>query len=188
MTPDHLKCIKMPYSQNKQLYSKCLHTPIGEMVAVADKKALYFLNFTDLPQLDSQLSKLCKAMHAEISVHNECQPLKLIERELNDYFAGRLQHFTTPVMLLGSQFQKSAWQAITNIPYGLTKSYMQQAESVGRPTAYRAVANANGANRLVVIVPCHRIINNNGQLGGYGGGLYRKRWLLNHEHDNLSKR
>lgn len=77
-----------------------------------------------------------------------------------------------------------AWQALTLIPYGETRSYAQQAQSLGKPTAYRAVANANGANSLSIIIPCHRIINSSGNLGGYGGGIARKQWLLEHERKN----
>jgi O-6-methylguanine DNA methyltransferase len=81
----------------------------------------------------------------------------------------------------GSPFQKLVWNELLNIPYGETRSYLEEANAIGKPTSYRAVANANGANKLAIIIPCHRIINNNGEIGGYGGGIARKKWLLEHE-------
>jgi AraC family transcriptional regulator of adaptative response/methylated-DNA-[protein]-cysteine methyltransferase len=83
--------------------------------------------------------------------------------------------------MIGSDFQKSAWQALIQVPYGQTRSYLEQASIIGKPKAFRAVANANGANQIAIVVPCHRIINTGGELGGYGGGLQRKSWLINHE-------
>lgn len=97
----------------------------------------------------------------------------------------RLHSFTTLLRLLGTPFQKRVWQELLNIPYGETRSYSEIAVSVGRPAAYRAVAQANGANQLAIVVPCHRVINANGDLGGYGGGLSRKEWLLAHEKRSL---
>ena len=82
---------------------------------------------------------------------------------------------------MGSDFQKSVWAALRKIPPGETRSYLDTAKAVGKPTAFRAVANANGANQLAIIIPCHRVINNNGELGGYGGGISRKQWLIDHE-------
>lgn len=101
------------------------------------------------------------------------------------YFSGKLRQFNTPTHLIGSPFQKKAWLALIDIPYGETRSYLQQAKVIGNPSAYRAVANANGANQLAIVVPCHRIINANGELGGYGGGVNRKQWLLEHERRHI---
>jgi AraC family transcriptional regulator of adaptative response/methylated-DNA-[protein]-cysteine methyltransferase len=108
-----------------------------------------------------------------------------IENELALYFAGSLKEFKTPVHLLGSSFQQNVWRTLTTIPYGHTASYSQEAIAIGKPSACRAVANANGANQLAIIIPCHRIINNNGKLGGYGAGIMRKQWLLDHEKKNI---
>ena len=105
----------------------------------------------------------------------------LIENELRFYFEGTLTEFKTPTHLLGSPFQQLVWRELLRIPCGQTRSYLEQAGAIGRHKAYKAVANANGANQLAVIIPCHRIINSNGSLGGYGGGLARKQWLLDHE-------
>ena len=103
--------------------------------------------------------------------------------ELEEYFNGRLREFKTPVHFVGTAFQQRVWKSLCTIPYGETGTYAQQAQVIGRPFAYRAVANANAANHCAIIVPCHRIIKSNGDLCGYAGGVERKRWLLAHEQD-----
>ena len=99
-------------------------------------------------------------------------------QQIDAYFRGELKDFDVPLDLVGTPFQQSVWQALLNIPYGQTRSYAQQAATIGRPTAVRAVAAANGQNKVSIIVPCHRVIGSSGQLTGYGGGLPRKQWLL----------
>ncbi len=101
--------------------------------------------------------------------------------QLEAYFAGRLTRFDLPIRLHGSDFQRHVWAALREIPYGRTLSYAQIAARVGAAQAYRAVGLANGRNPVGIIVPCHRVIGANGALTGYGGGLERKRWLLEHE-------
>jgi AraC family transcriptional regulator of adaptative response/methylated-DNA-[protein]-cysteine methyltransferase len=113
------------------------------------------------------------------------RPIEQIEREIGLYFEGKLHAFTTPLHFLGTPFQKQVWQELLQIPYGETRSYSEMAAAVGRPSSYRAVAQANGANQLAIVVPCHRVINANGDLGGYGGGLSRKEWLLAREKSGL---
>lgn len=108
-------------------------------------------------------------------------PIRFIEEELKGYFDGSLRHFTTPLFQGGTSFQRSVWDKLAAIPCGETESYQDLAVSLGKPTAYRAVAQANGANQLAIVIPCHRVINASGELGGYGGGLTRKSWLLQHE-------
>ena len=103
----------------------------------------------------------------------------MIQEELTAYFQGQIQYFTIPTYIGGTPFQKSVWQLLPHITYGITISYLNQAAMLGKPTAYRA--NANGNNQLSIIISCHRLINNNGTLGKYSGGLWRKEWLLNHE-------
>lgn len=145
-----------------------IDTPLGPMVAIADEKALYRLDFVDrregapLPQ-------------------GRTGPILSIERELREYFEGKLREFKTPVELEGTPFQKSVWEALRRIPFGQTRSYSELAAAIGRPTAFRAAAQANGANPLTILVPCHRVINSSGELGGYSAGLKRKGWLLSHE-------
>jgi AraC family transcriptional regulator of adaptative response/methylated-DNA-[protein]-cysteine methyltransferase len=97
------------------------------------------------------------------------------------YFQGKLKEFKTPIALNGTPFQKQVWEELLKIPYGQTISYKDLAIAVGNPRGCRAVAQANGANNLAVIIPCHRVINHNGRIGGYGGGLDRKKWLLDLE-------
>ena len=101
-----------------------------------------------------------------------------VESEITDYFEGRLQQFSIPLAMPGTSFQRAVWSALQEIPYGQTRSYAQVAATLGRPAAVRAVANANGSNRLAVIIPCHRVIGSDGRLTGYGGGLWRKLRLL----------
>ncbi|MGC4028673.1 MAG: methylated-DNA--[protein]-cysteine S-methyltransferase [Steroidobacteraceae bacterium] len=101
-----------------------------------------------------------------------------LEEQLAGYFAGRCRSFDLPLDMVGTPFQVAAWQALLAIPYGETRSYAQQARQIGHPRAVRAVAAANGQNRISVIIPCHRVIGSDGSLTGYGGGMPRKQWLL----------
>jgi len=149
--------------------SSLIDTPLGPMVAVADENVLHLLEFAD---------RLRKGLAA---VPGETSPLLSIAQELRHYFAGQLQEFTTPVSPLGTPFQKRVWEELQKIPYGETRSYAMIAAAIGRPTAFRAVAQANGANQLAIVIPCHRVINTSGALGGYNGGIARKQWLLQRE-------
>ena len=150
------------------------------MLAIADDEQLYLFEFISRRGLEREIEKMRSERNVVI-VPGRTPPINSIEKEIAAYFEGTLESFKTPILLKGSEFQKSVWKELQKIPYGQTRSYSEQAESLGRPTATRAVANANGANQLAIIVPCHRIVRNNGDLGGYGGGLERKRWLLDHE-------
>ena len=96
-----------------------------------------------------------------------------------------MKEFKTPIHLIGSAFQKLVWNTLIRITYGKTKSYREQAIAISNPLAQRAVANANGANKIAIVIPCHRIINSNGDIGGYGGGSVRKKWLIQHEKSNI---
>lgn len=140
-----------------------------------------------LPKLERKIKQLCHFQKAKI-LPGQNKILRFLEKELEGYFAGHLKNFKTPFQLFGSSFQKRAWQALLQLPYATTKSYAEQAMAIGNPTAIRAVANANGANRLAILIPCHRIIGSHGQLGGYGSGLRRKKWLLEHEQKNADKK
>ena len=160
-----------------------LETPIGTMLAISDENFLYLLEFVECHGLEKEIKRLQLRMQSAI-ILGTTKPIQSIERELNAYFAGTLKEFNTPFVLLGSDFQKSVWHALTTIPYGHTKSYADQAHIIEKPSACRAVANANGANQLAIMIPCHRIITSAGKLGGYGGGVARKQWLLNHERNN----
>jgi len=171
----------MKFNENLNiLKASCFDTPLGSMIAISDEKLLYLLAFADIRNLERELEILQKKTNAAI-IPGSSEPILMIEKELESYFDGTLKKFNTPISPLGSTFQKSVWQGLMNVPYGETRSYLEQAKALGKPTSYRAVANANGVNKLAIIIPCHRIINNNGELGGYGGGLHRKKWLIDHE-------
>lgn len=148
--------------------SRLIDTPLGLMVAIADECALLLLAFENRgPEI--------------IPPQGQNAILDQIQQELDLYFAGKLEQFRTPLALNGTPFQKKVWEALQTIPYGETISYSQLAAWVGNPRGCRAVAQANGANRFAIIIPCHRVINQSGALGGYGGGLDRKEWLLDLE-------
>lgn len=106
---------------------------------------------------------------------------RLCIAELEAYFAGTLETFTFPIEQQGTPFQQSVWQQLIAIPYGHTISYLQLAKRINNPKSIRAVGTTNGKNQLVIVVPCHRVIGSNGSLVGFGGGLWRKKWLLDHE-------
>lgn len=157
-----------------------LDTQLGPMLAIADDEGLYLLEFVDRRGLEREVERLRHKTRA-IIIPGSTAPIQSITQELQSYFEGTLKEFKTPYHLLGSPFQKKVWQALMEIPYGQTRTYAQQAQSIGKALAYRAVANANGANQLAILIPCHRIIQSNGDLGGYGGGVSRKQWLIHHE-------
>ncbi len=160
-----------------------LDTPLGPMLAIADDKALHLLEFVKRRGLEREIERLRIKTKSAI-IPGSTDPTISIEKELKSYFEGSLKAFKTPINLLGSPFQELVWEALMCIPYGETRSYAQEAIAIGKPSACRAVANANGANQLAIVIPCHRIINSNGDLGGYGGGIAHKKWLLDHEKKN----
>ena len=163
-----------------QLKASCVDTHLGQMLIIADEKAVYMVEFVECRNLHAKLKRLQSSMKALI-VGGRSQLVDMLERELQDYFAGTLVRFKTPFLLLGTPFQKGVWQELQQIPYGQTRSYADIAAAIGKPTAFRAVALANGSNMICVIVPCHRVIQSTGALGGYASGTERKQWLLNHE-------
>jgi AraC family transcriptional regulator, regulatory protein of adaptative response / methylated-DNA-[protein]-cysteine methyltransferase len=170
--------------QSNILKASWLDTPLGPMIAIADEKALYLLEFVDRRGLEREVERLRKKTKSAI-IPGHTQPINSIENELKMYFEGILIEFKTPLFFLGSPFQKRVWEELKKIPSGETRSYSEIATAIGQPTAFRAVANANGANQFALIIPCHRVINTNGELGGYGGGLTRKKWLINHEKQGM---
>jgi AraC family transcriptional regulator, regulatory protein of adaptative response / methylated-DNA-[protein]-cysteine methyltransferase len=157
-----------------------LDTRLGPMIAIADDNGLYLLEFIDRRGLEREVERLRKKLRTAI-IPGETSVIKSIESELTHYFEGKDLVFNTPIHFTGSPFQKMVWERLRKIPPGETRSYLEIAKSINMPTACRAVAQANGANPLVIIVPCHRVINTNGELGGYSGGVVRKQWLLEHE-------
>lgn len=164
-----------------------IDTPLGPMLAISDEKELYLLEFVDRRGLEKEIEKLRIKKKSAI-IPGSTFSIKLIKKELELYFSGNLKKFTTPIHMLGSSFQKKVWKELIKIPYGETRSYLQQAKAISLDKAVRAVANANGANQIAIVIPCHRIINHNGKLGGYGGSLARKKWLIAHEKQQSEKK
>ena len=162
------------------LKSSLLDTPLGLMIAVSDEEFLYLLEFVECRGLEREIERL-SIRTASVIISGTTEPIRSIERELKAYFEGSLKDFKTPFFLFGTPFQKLVWQALQRIPYGETRSYTAQANAIEKPSACRAVANANGANQIAIVIPCHRIINSDGRLGGYGGGIARKQWLIDYE-------
>lgn len=165
---------------HKILKASWLDTKLGAMVAISDDDGLYLLEFVERRGLEREIERLRVKTKAAI-IPGTTDAIELIKLELESYFNGTLREFSTPIHLLGTTFQKLVWEELMRIPYGETRSYAKQSEAIGKSSAYRAVANANGTNQLAIVIPCHRIINSNGDLGGYGGGIERKQWLINHE-------
>jgi AraC family transcriptional regulator of adaptative response/methylated-DNA-[protein]-cysteine methyltransferase len=165
--------------------SDCIHisrilTPLGPMLAGATEAAVCLLEFADRRMLETQLKRLKSRLGGELVLGGNPQ-LERLEDELNRYFAGALQEFTVPLHYPGTEFQVVCWDYLRSIPYGTTRSYAEQSKAIDRPGALRAVGRANGENRLSIVIPCHRVVGSDGKLTGYGGGLWRKRFLLDHE-------
>jgi AraC family transcriptional regulator of adaptative response/methylated-DNA-[protein]-cysteine methyltransferase len=157
-----------------------LETPIGTMVAIADDHALHLLEFTDRPALSSEITRL-QACQKQGVMLGKTRIIEETRDEIARYFDGQGTGFTVRLAGHGSAFERAVWQALRLIPAGETRSYSRLAADLGRESAIRAVARANGANQIAIIIPCHRVIGADGSLTGYGGGLWRKRWLLEHE-------
>jgi len=157
--------------------TKNIETPLGTMVACADENGICLLEFTDKPNLQKELDVISKHFDTEI-IPGENPHFKNLEKELSDYFKGNLKEFTVPLSPVGTDFQKNVWEILRQIPYGKTKSYLQQSELFGNTKAIRAVASANGKNKISILIPCHRVIGTSGKLTGYSGGIERKQKLL----------
>lgn len=158
-----------------------METPLGIMAAGATASGIWLLDYPDSPSLE----KRCRRPPEDIPVCNAREMLLLLQNELRAYFKRELQRFSVPLHLAGTPFQSSVWRSVLEIPYGATLSYAELAERSGCPSAVRAVAAAVGANRLALLIPCHRVIGAGGRLTGYTGGLHRKRRLLEHEQGKL---
>lgn len=159
------------------IYYKQLQTPIGPMFACSGNEGICLLEFYEEGGLERKIASIEKWLKAILL--NETNPyLEQVAKELEQYFAGERKVFEVALQLHGTDFQKQAWQALQTIPYGATRSYMQQTLSFTVAESIRAVANANGKNPIAIIVPCHRVIGTNGSLTGYAGGLWRKKYLL----------
>ena len=161
-----------------------LQSPLGPLVAGATSEGVCLLEFTDRRMLETQFATVRKLFKCP-AVPGTNRHLELLKDELGRYFAGTLQSFSVPVVYPGTQFQRRVWDELQRIPYGATRPYEELAVAVGAPGAQRAVGRTNGLNRIAIVIPCHRVVNKNGELGGYGGGLHRKKYLLEMERSNV---
>jgi AraC family transcriptional regulator of adaptative response/methylated-DNA-[protein]-cysteine methyltransferase len=155
-------------------------TPLGPMFVCATEKGVCLLEFTDRRMLETELGDLQRLCKARILAGENTHTRQAV-REIDEYFAGIRSQFTVPLDTPGTAFQQQVWQALVLVECGNTDHYAMLAERIDRPAAVRAVANATGANRIAIIIPCHRIIGKDGTMTGYGGGIARKKWLLEHE-------
>ncbi len=147
-------------------YFTKLASPLGTLTFTSDGEHLTGLHLDDA---------------ATNGLREDAAVLKPAIDQIRAYLAGELKTFTIPLKLHGTEFQQSVWQQLQRIDYGATASYQDVAKRIRKPLAVRAVGTANGKNRIAIIIPCHRVINADGKLGGYGGGLWRKQWLLDLE-------
>ncbi|MFC2970053.1 bifunctional transcriptional activator/DNA repair enzyme AdaA [Acidimangrovimonas pyrenivorans] len=168
------------FTGRELLRADWIETPLGPMIAVSDAQALHLLEFVGRKALPAELQRLRAAVKGELGIGRHA-PTDRIEAELEAYFAGRSARFETPLVFHGSPFTREVWHALRQIPAGETRSYSELARALGRPDAARAVARANGANQIALVVPCHRVIGADGSLTGYGGGLWRKQRLIEFE-------
>ncbi len=155
-------------------------TPLGEMDILATERGICLLEFDVRTDLDEEIELLKKNSGAVLQIGENRHTLEL-KRQLKEYFDGKREVFSVPTVLTGTEFQNEVWTELKKIPFGKTLSYKELTDKLGDPKAIRAVAKANGANKMAIIIPCHRVIGSDGKLTGYAGGIDRKRFLLNLE-------
>lgn len=162
------------------LYKNELDTPVGSMVLVANEQGLCLAEFADDLSMEIRLQSFEKKTGLTFSgLSNQIN--ELAKDQLVQYFKKELTEFNVPLSPYGTAFQKEVWKLLSTIPFGQTKTYKSQADQFNSPDAIRAIASANGKNPLAIIIPCHRVLGSDGSLTGYAGGLWRKKWLLEHE-------
>jgi AraC family transcriptional regulator of adaptative response/methylated-DNA-[protein]-cysteine methyltransferase len=157
-----------------------VESPVGPLLLGATEKGVALLEFTDRRALETQLATLRKRLGRPL-VPGSNAMVERAKGELAEYFAGTRRDFELPIDEPGTPFEEAVWAELRKIPYGETRSYEDLARALGRAGGSRAVGQANGRNRVAIVVPCHRVVNKGGELGGYGGGLWRKRFLLDLE-------
>lgn len=167
------------------LTAQWIDTPIGAMLAIADDAGVHLLEFADRKALPGEITRLRTRVGP--ICFGQSKMLESLAQAVAHYFSGHSLRFDLPVIQRGSAFETSVWDVLRQIPPGETRSYGGIARAIGRPEAARAVARANGANQLAIIVPCHRVIGADGSLTGYGGKIWRKQWLLEHERRTVEK-
>jgi AraC family transcriptional regulator of adaptative response/methylated-DNA-[protein]-cysteine methyltransferase len=154
-----------------------IESPIGPLLAAATSEGVCLLEFTDRRMLNHQFERLRKYFNCAI-IPGENRHIAQLRHELKEYFESKRTRFSMRLVYPGTPFEQKVWNALLKIPYGSTASYEEIAKQIGVPKSSRAVGRANGLNRIAIVIPCHRVINKNGELGGYGGGLWRKKMLL----------
>jgi AraC family transcriptional regulator of adaptative response/methylated-DNA-[protein]-cysteine methyltransferase len=152
-------------------------SPLGPLVVGATRAGVCLVEFSDRERLGRQLDAV-RAVFKLPLVPGQTDVLRALEEELTQYFTGTRTAFSVPLDYPGTPFQEQVWRALLQIPYGTTRSYEDLAVAIGSPKGQRAVGLANGRNRIAIVIPCHRVVNKGGRLGGYGGGLHRKEYLL----------
>jgi AraC family transcriptional regulator of adaptative response/methylated-DNA-[protein]-cysteine methyltransferase len=171
-------------SQGNQLSATTrILTPLGPMLAGATDEGICLLEFIDRRMLETELERLSRVLQTKF-VPGFCTHFDELNSQVEEYFSGKRREFSIPLVAPGTPFQQKVWAELQAIPYGATRSYKELAETIGLPNAVRAVARANGDNRIAILIPCHRVIGADGKLTGYGGGLWRKQYLLNLESRN----
>lgn len=168
------------YRDRECIWLAWLRSPLGPLVAGATAEGICLLEFTDRRMLETQFAAV-RRLFAAPMVPGANEHLETLRSELASYFAGALQGFSVPLVHPGTPFQRRVWEQLLAVPYGETRSYEELAAALGQPKAVRAVGRANGLNRISLLIPCHRVIRKDGALGGYGGGLRRKQYLLDLE-------
>ena len=168
--------------QNVLVYQR-FDAPLGPMVAIASEQGLCLLEFGDRRMLESEFADLQKRLSA-VLLPGKNEFTEEAVRQIQEYFAGTRKTFSVPLHAPGTEFQQRVWAALREIPFGEMRSYGEIASAIGDPKAVRAVGTANGMNRIAIMIPCHRVIGADGALTGYGGGLWRKDWLLKHEQEH----
>lgn len=162
------------------LLARRIETPLGTMLALADDAGLRLLEFVDRRGLEREIAGLRRRLKVAV-VPGQHPTLDRVEAQLAEYFAGRRREFDLPLAPVGSDFQRKVWAELRRIPPGRTRSYLEMAARVGVPGAARAIGRANGSNMIAIVIPCHRVINADGSLCGYAGGIWRKQRLLDLE-------
>jgi O-6-methylguanine DNA methyltransferase len=166
--------------QSDSITFRMIDSPVGEFITGVTVNGCCLFEFADRGGIDRIRTRMMKRYNLEMREGNNSL-LQEVGKQSDEYFAGTRRVFDLPIDQKGTEFERRVWAALMEIPYGETRSYGDVAELLGKPGAARAVGRANGLNYIPIIIPCHRVIDGNGQLHGYGGGLWRKRWLLEHE-------
>lgn len=167
-------------TNNEIILVNRLTTPLGPMFICATNQGICLLEFVDRRMLETEFKQLQTQLNTKI-IFGENSHIVQAKNEIDEYFQGIRKYFAVKSHTPGTDFQRTVWDSLKQIPYGKLTTYKEQAENINNPHSIRSVASANGFNRIAIIIPCHRVIGSNGELMGYGGGLERKRWLIEHE-------